>query len=95
MLEMRDIMNEFRQMNKTFGDSRILSEKDYAKGIDGLPKSNVLKFFLENDCSIVIRPSGTEPKLKVYFTVTSEGFSEAYKVERKFTNYIDSIIENN
>ena len=38
---------------------------DYAPGLDGLPKSDVLKFLLEDNCSIVVRPSGTEPKIRV------------------------------
>ena len=49
--------------------------KDYAKGIDGLPKSDVLKFYLENDGWFAVRPSGTEPKIKFYFGV--KGFSKA------------------
>ena len=95
MLEMREIMNEFRQMKDSFGSYRILSLKDYSEGIDGLPKSNVLKFFLENDCSIVIRPSGTEPKLKVYLSITDSNERSAKDKEDKFTNIINSKIENN
>ena len=33
---------------------------DYVQGLDGLPKSDVLKFLLEDNCSLVVRPSGTE-----------------------------------
>lgn len=72
MLEMREIMNKFRQLKDSFGDNKILSIKDYSEGIDGLPRSNVLKFFFEKSCSVVVRPSGTEPKLKVYFTIIDD-----------------------
>ena len=40
--------------------------RDYAKGIDGLPAENVLKFILKDHSWIAVRPSGTEPKIKVY-----------------------------
>ena len=54
---------------------------DYAPGLDGLPKSDVLKFLLEDNCSIVVRPSGTEPKLKTYISVSAENKETAEKVE--------------
>ncbi len=43
--------------------------KDFANGIDGLPKANVLKYFLDNESWVAIRPSGTEPKLTFYISV--------------------------
>ena len=42
---------------------------DYSLGIDGLPKSDVLKFNFDNGSWIAVRPSGTEPKIKVYYSV--------------------------
>ena len=47
-------------------DQRILRYEDYLEGLYGLPKSNVVKLWLENGSTVVIRPSGTEPKIKVY-----------------------------
>lgn len=44
-------------------------------------KSDVLKFLLENNCSIVVRPSGTEPKLKTYISVSAENKEIAEKIE--------------
>ncbi|CEQ01172.1 phosphoglucomutase [[Clostridium] sordellii] len=67
------IMNDFRINNlKEITNIKTLEVKDYEKGIDGLPKSNVLKFILEHDSWIAIRPSGTEPKLKVYIGICGE-----------------------
>lgn len=52
--------------NPEFEGVRVVRYRDYSEGIDGLPKSDVLKLWLENGSRIVIRPSGTEPKLKFY-----------------------------
>lgn len=54
---------------------------DYINGIDGLPKSDVIRFILEGGSSVVIRPSGTEPKLKVYFSVTGDKKDDAHIIE--------------
>ena len=45
---------------------------DYSKGIDDLPKENVLKYIFTDGSWIAIRPSGTEPKLKVYYSMCGE-----------------------
>jgi len=42
-----------------------------------LPKSNVLKFKLQNGAWICLRPSGTEPKIKIYFGVKEDTFAES------------------
>ena len=63
--KMQDIMEEYRAADTVDGKP-VVSKKDYSQGIDGLPKSNVLKFTFENGDTMVVRPSGTEPKLKVY-----------------------------
>ena len=64
-VKMQNIMDEYRTATEVEG-KKIVSKKDYSKGIDGLPKSNVLKFAFENGDTMVVRPSGTEPKLKIY-----------------------------
>ncbi len=50
---------------------------DYAKGLDGLPSENVLKFLLADGSWFCLRPSGTEPKIKVYFAVRGTGVDGA------------------
>ncbi|KIL36669.1 phosphoglucomutase [Cohnella kolymensis] len=50
---------------------------DYAGGLDGLPSENVLKFILGDGSWFCLRPSGTEPKIKVYFAVRGTGLDEA------------------
>ncbi|CAI6081189.1 Phosphoglucomutase [Paenibacillus sp. JJ-100] len=50
---------------------------DYSLGLDGLPKENVLKFILADGSWFCLRPSGTEPKIKVYFAVRGESLDVA------------------
>ena len=64
-IKMKNIMDDYRKATEVEG-KKIASKKDYSLGIDGLPKSNVLKFAFEDGSSMVVRPSGTEPKLKIY-----------------------------
>lgn len=64
----KNIMSYFRA-NKATVFSNITDVKDYSTGIGDLPKSNVLKFFLKGGSWIAVRPSGTEPKLKMYYSV--------------------------
>lgn len=77
---MQEIMTSLRGQVPEIGGKNVVRCLDYAIGLDGLPKSNVLKFLLEGNCSVVIRPSGTEPKMKVYVSV-SAGDAEKAKME--------------
>ncbi len=81
--KMQGIMQTFRDNISEFGGKKVIKLLDYAQGVDGLPKSNVLKFQLEDNCSIVVRPSGTEPKLKTYISVSAENKEKAEKIEEK------------
>ena len=84
MEKMTEIMNNFHAGLETVGGMRVIKAEDYSVGLNGLPKSDVLKFFFEGtqeNGSVVIRPSGTEPKLKAYISVTAADKEEAEKVE--------------
>ena len=58
--------------------SYVYNKNEVSTSMINLPKSNVIKFYLENGSWFVLRPSGTEPKLKVYFSAkgTSKADSE-------------------
>ena len=79
--KMQSIMQAFRGDVKAFGGKKVVKLLDYAQGLDGLPKSDVLKFLLEGNCSIVVRPSGTEPKLKIYVSVSAADKEAAEDIE--------------
>lgn len=81
---MQKIMQTFRtETILEFGGRKVERMLDYNLGLDGLPKSDVLKFVLENHSSVVIRPSGTEPKLKTYIAVSAADEKSAKEVEQK------------
>lgn len=85
-LKMQEIMQKFRSGLKSIGGKKVNTCLDYAEGLDGLPKSDVLKFLLAENCSVVIRPSGTEPKLKAYISVSAENKEQAELIEKKIAD---------
>ncbi len=84
MKKMQKTMAVFHRGLEQIGGRRILRTEDYSKGLKGLPASDVLKFFSEKG-SVVIRPSGTEPKLKMYISVTAPDRETAEKAEAEIT----------
>lgn len=87
--KMQNIMKDFRGDIQSIGGMKVEKVLDYAPGLDGLPKSDVLKFLLEDNCSVVVRPSGTEPKLKTYLSVTADSMEEAAKLEQIIKEDLD------
>ncbi len=72
------IMNDWRNAPpQEIAGVRVSQMLDYSQGLDGLPAENVLKFLLEDNSWFCLRPSGTEPKIKVYFAVRGQGLGEA------------------
>ena len=90
--KMQNIMAAFRGEMTAFGGKNVKECLDYAKGLDGLPKSDVIKFLLEDNCSVVVRPSGTEPKLKTYISVSAQSMDEAKTIEAKMVDDLEKII---
>ncbi|MBQ8180760.1 MAG: phospho-sugar mutase [Ruminococcus sp.] len=95
MNRMAEIMTQLRENAPAeIGGLKVVRTDDYQKGISKdiasgtetvltLPKSNVLAFFLEGGSKAIVRPSGTEPKIKTYFTAKTATHEEAETLEVK------------
>lgn len=77
--KMQNIMTRFHESAEIIGHKKVLTCLDYSKGLKGLAKSNVLKYVLEDNCSVAVCPFGTEPRLNIY--ITTENGGEADKLE--------------
>ena len=97
-------MEKFRSEPMTeYAGSKVLRAWDVSAGtikdIDSgkvteldLPKSNVLRFDLENNGWFAIRPSGTEPKIKFYFGVCEDGVDAANAKLEKYKAEIEKML---
>lgn len=75
--KIKGIMQKLREKTPEIEGVEIKTVLDYSQGLDGLPKSNVLKYLLPDQAWFVARPSGTEPKIKIYFEVKGKTYEEA------------------
>lgn len=80
LAKMQQIMNNMRQGVVVLAGKKVTSVLDYAGGINGLPAENMLQFTLEDKCSVIVRPSGTEPKLKTYIYAIGESKAQAEQI---------------
>lgn len=90
-----EIMKSFREDDiASIAGIKVEKLLDYKKGVDGLPKSDVLKFILEDKSWIAIRPSGTEPKIKFYFGVCGNSEEDSANKVKSLMEYIEDKVES-
>ncbi|MCR5150063.1 MAG: phospho-sugar mutase [Clostridiales bacterium] len=105
MVKMINIMEDARLAPpENLGGEKVLAVRDYKTGIisdtvsgktkpTGLPVSNVLAYELENDNFAIVRPSGTEPKIKVYVTATGKSASHAAEKAGKIAEDMKKLLK--
>ena len=93
MDKMAGIMQGLRQNPPAdFGGKKVASVTDYQKPeTTGLPKANVLSFVLEDGAKIMVRPSGTEPKIKAYYTTLGKDLAAAQAEKDELSEAIKPI----
>lgn len=90
--KMQNIMQSLRGGCTSFGGKTVIECQDYMQPHEGMPKSDVLKFILTDNCSLVVRPSGTEPKMKAYISVSAPSRAEAEVIEKQIHASVNSYL---
>lgn len=87
-------MNRLREQPlEEVGDIRVSLNEDYKCGLHGLPPANVLKIHLADGSWIAVRPSGTEPKIKFYFSAVGANKEEAEQKIQKMKQAMLKLVE--
>ena len=95
MDKMAGIMEKLREEPlKEIAGYRVASVTDYEKPEEtGLPSANVLIYKLENNETVIVRPSGTEPKIKIYYTTLGKDLAEAQAEKDKLAEALKPVME--
>lgn len=95
MDKMAGIMEDLRKNPPAdFAGDKVVRAIDYEKPEEtGLPKANVLTYHLEDGATVVVRPSGTEPKIKTYFTTLGKTLAEAEAEKEKLAEALQPILK--
>ncbi|MDD7680510.1 MAG: phospho-sugar mutase [Stecheria intestinalis] len=95
MDKMAGIMEDLRKNPPAdFAGDKVVRAIDYKKPEEtGLPKANVLTYHLEDGATVVVRPSGTEPKIKTYFTTLGKTLAEAEAEKEKLAEALQPILK--
>lgn len=88
------IMTELRaQQPQQIGGQAIAEIKDYQHGLDNLPKANVLKYVFADGGWMAVRPSGTEPKIKFYYSLRGETMEVAEKRVKALQEAVKALMQ--
>lgn len=95
MDKMAGIMNDLRtNPPKDFAGKKVVKVMDYTKPEEtGLPAANVLIYSLDDGSTVVVRPSGTEPKIKAYYTTLGKDLAEAEVEKEKLAAALEPLFK--
>ena len=105
MQKMNDIMDKMRtDYPKSVAGFKVIGTADYeasektdlatgSKEKIDLPKSNVISLYLEGGNKAIVRPSGTEPKLKVYYTAVGDTMENAETLQKKMSDEFKELVK--
>ena len=87
------IMNALRKGNLTsIANYKVIEIQDYLKGYKDFPKNNVIKILFEDNSFLAIRPSGTEPKYKIYYNIIAKTKKDALIKFKDISNEFNNLI---
>lgn len=94
--EIQKIMKSMRVKSHTeIAGVKVKEYRDYQKGVENLPKADVIQMVLEDETYLTVRPSGTEPKIKFYISVVDSDKKVAEeklaKIKKEFINYAENL----
>ena len=94
--EIQKIMKSMREKTHTeIAGIKVKEYRDYQKGVEDLPKSDVIQIVLEDETYLTVRPSGTEPKIKFYISVVDSDKKVAEeklaRIEKEFIKYAENL----
>ena len=104
--KIKEMMTAMRNKNiDKIGEYKVLEFRDYNKNMiknmqtgetkeTGLPKSNVLYYDLENNSWCCVRPSGTEPKIKLYMGIKADSMEKAEKKLEELKQAMENLVRN-
>nr|WP_025847712.1 phospho-sugar mutase [Paenibacillus ehimensis] len=93
--KIQSIMSDWRSAPpEELNGLRVVKVEDFSQGLYGLPSENVLKYTLEDDSWFCLRPSGTEPKIKVYFAVRGTSAQAASEAIEQLVQTVMSRVDN-
>ena len=94
MDKMAGMMSGLRENPLTeIGGYKVATVVDYAdSAAPGLPAANVLGYTLEGGATVIVRPSGTEPKIKTYFTTLGKDLAEAEAQKKVLADALKPIL---
>lgn len=93
MAAMQRLMDRLRsEPPQTMGGFTVEKMLDYTKEGTGVPKANVLEFRLSDNAKIIIRPSGTEPKIKLYLSACNRSVAQADATMKELLSIIDMLL---
>ncbi|MBU7317578.1 phospho-sugar mutase [Paenibacillus sp. SM 69] len=93
--KIQSIMSDWRSAPpEVLNGLQVVKVEDFSQGLYGLPSENVLKYTLEDDSWFCLRPSGTEPKIKVYFAVRGTSAQAASEAIEQLVQTVMSRVDN-
>lgn len=76
------------------GDRAVTESDDFLDGVSGFPPEDILRYYLDDGSRVIVRPSGTEPKVKVYIDTTGESSEAAQATLHQLESDLAALVKS-